>query len=671
MARDPYKYFRIEARDLLDQFAKGVLDLEKEGGGALVQRLLRVAHTLKGAARVVKQTGIADRAHAVEDLLVPWRDRDGPLPRNEIDALLDELDQAETHLKALAPAEEAATPAGTGTAAVAEEPVRSVRAEIGEVDILLDGLAESHALLSGLRGAGAAMEQSRHLSDLLVAQLAPRPGTPQAGPQKQLFTLADDLRRKLSGMDTLLDQTVGQMDRELGQLRDNAEQLRLAAAESLFTVLERTARDGARQLGRQVEFEGVGGDIRLDAPVVETMQRALVQIVRNSIAHGIESPDERRRVGKPENGRIRLSVARTGRMVVFEVSDDGRGLDFDAIRRAAKTPHASDEDTLGLLLRGGVSTSERVTEAAGRGVGLDVVRDVAQALGGTVKVNSEKGRGTAFVLTVPPSLSAVDALLVEAAGVAAGIPLASVRRCLRLEPPDFADTGIGLAISYADTAIPFLPLADLLTLPRPPGELRWTAVTIESPGGLAAIGVDRLLGTTRVVVHPLPSDAPADEIVAGASLDAEGNPRLMLDPERLVAAVGRAAGNLPAETKPKPPILVVDDSLTTQMLQRSILESAGYQVDVAGSAEIGLEMAKARDYGLFLVDVEMPGMDGFGFIERIRSDPVLYRVPAILVTSRAAPEDLARGREVGAQGYMIKSAFDQRELLAMIKRLTE
>jgi two-component system chemotaxis sensor kinase CheA len=669
MARDPYKYFRIEARDLLDQFAKGVLDLEKEGGGALVQRLLRVAHTLKGAARVVKQTGIADRAHAVEDLLVPWRDRAGPLPRGAIDALLAELDQAETLLTALAPAEDAA--AAAGPSPLVDEPVRSVRAEIGEVDTLLDGLAESHALLAGLRGAGVAMEQSRHLSDLLVAQLAPRPGTPQAGPQKQLFTLADDLRRKLSGFDTLLDQTVGQMDRELVQLRENAEQLRLAAAENLLTVLERAARDGARQLGRQVDFDGIGGDIRLDAPVLETMQRALVQILRNAIAHGIESPDERRRLGKPERGQIRVRVARTGRTVTFECSDDGRGIDFEAIRRAAKTPHASDDETIGLLLRGGLSTSERVTEAAGRGVGLDVVRDVAEALGGTVKVTSEQGRGTAFVLTVPPSLSAVDALLIEAGGIAAGIPLGSVRCCLRLEPTDFADTGLGLAISYANKAIPFLPLADLLALPRGPGELRWTAVIVESPDGLAALGVDRLLGTPRVVVHPLPADAPADEIVAGASLDAEGNPLLMLDPERLVAGVGRAAGSLPAEAKPKPPILVIDDSLTTQMLQRSILEAAGYRVDVAGSAEIGLEMAKARDYGLFLVDVEMPGMDGFGFIERIRSDPVLYRVPAILVTSRAAPEDLARGREVGAQGYMIKSAFDQRELLSMIKRLTE
>jgi len=479
------------------------------------------------------------------------------------------------------------------------------------------------------------------------------------------------LRRKLSGADRVLDQTLGQMDREIGLLRDNTEQMRLIAANSLFTGLERAVRDGARALGRLAEFTGEGGEIRLDAPVIEAVQHALMQMVRNAVAHGIEPPEARRAQGKPEEGRVRLRVARRGRRILFECSDDGRGLDLEAIRRAARAPNATDEEAARLLLKGGISTSDQVTQAAGRGVGMDVVRDVVQRLGGGLDIRSDPGQGTTFELTVPSSLSAVDMLLVETSGVVSGLPLDSVRRCLRLAPEDFADTGNGLAVRYEEAALPFLPLAELIAAPRPPAEMRWTAVVVAGHDGLAVIGIDRLLGSTRLVVHPLPEDAPAEDIVAGASLDAGGNPRLMLDPDRLVAAIARSAGGSTTADKPLPAILVIDDSLTTQMLQRSILESAGYRVDVAGSAEIGLEMAKAREYGLFLVDVEMPGMDGFGFIERIRSDPVLYRIPAILVTSRAAPEDLERGRAAGAQGYMIKSAFDQGELLAMIRRLTE
>ena len=673
MARDPYKYFRIEARDLFDQFAQGVLDLEKGGDSALVQRLLRLAHTLKGAARVVKENGIAESAHAIEDVLVPWRDGGETVPRAEIDRVLAELDRAEARLKELAAPEETPAPGHpVSTAAPApEEPALSVRAELTEIDTLLDGLAETHALVGGLRGAVEATEQSRHLADLLVAQLAPRPGIALSGPQKQLFTLADELRRKLSGVERTIDQTVGHMDRELAQLRDAAEQMRLIAAGSLFTGLERVARDYAHVTGRQVVFAGEGGEIRLDAPVVEAVERALVQMVRNAVAHGIEPPAERRAAGKPEHGTVRLRVTRRGRHILFECADDGRGLDFGAIGRAAGAPRASPEEALRLLLRGGISTSAQVTEAAGRGVGMDVVRDVVQRVEGGLEVKSEPGRGTVFELTVPSSLSAVDSLLVEASGVVAALPLDSVRRCLRLSPEDFADTGHGLAIRHDESGIPFLPLAELIATPAMTRPQRWTAVVVAGVSGLAAIGVDRLLGSARLIVHPLPEDTPADDIVSGASLDAEGNPRLMLDPGPLVAAIGRATGAPQAGAGALPTILVIDDSLTTQMLQRSILESAGYRVEVAGSAEIGLEMAKARDYGLFLVDVEMPGMDGFAFVERIRSDPVLYRVPAIMVTSRAAPEDLERGREVGAQGYMIKSAYDQSELLAMIRRLTE
>jgi two-component system chemotaxis sensor kinase CheA len=186
---------------------------------------------------------------------------------------------------------------------------------------------------------------------------------------------------------------------------------------------------------------------------------------------------------------------------------------------------------------------------------------------------------------------------------------------------------------------------------------------------LAAIGVDRLRGTANVVLRALPELAPAERFVAGASLDAEGNPQLVLDADGLV---DEAAGKVGAETEESsaaPPVLVIDDSLTTRMLERSILESAGYLVDVAVSAEEALESARRKKYSLFLVDVEMPGMDGFTFIERIRADAELRHIPAILVTSLSSPESLKRGEEVGAQGYMIKSEFDQAQLLALIKRL--
>jgi two-component system chemotaxis sensor kinase CheA len=197
-----------------------------------------------------------------------------------------------------------------------------------------------------------------------------------------------------------------------------------------------------------------------------------------------------------------------------------------------------------------------------------------------------------------------------------------------------------------------------------------TVVVVDAARTLAAVAVDRLIGVANVVVRPLPALVVAERWVAGASLDAEGVPRLVLDPDAFVETVrGAALPEAPALARDKPCILVTDDSLTTRMLEQSILESAGYEVDLATSAEEALEKAAKRRYGLFLVDVEMPGMDGFSFVERTRADPAQRDVPAILVSSRNAPEDKRRGEEAGASAYVVKSEFDQTRLLAIIERL--
>jgi two-component system chemotaxis sensor kinase CheA len=183
------------------------------------------------------------------------------------------------------------------------------------------------------------------------------------------------------------------------------------------------------------------------------------------------------------------------------------------------------------------------------------------------------------------------------------------------------------------------------------------------------VGVERLRGTQNLILRPLPDCTPSDPVVAGASLDAEGHPQLVLDPQGLVEHVGRAGSALAAMPSSRAPILVIDDSLTTRMLEQSILESAGYEVDLATSGEEGLERARQRSYALFLVDVEMPGMDGFSFIERAREDPILRDIPAVLVTSRASPEDRQRGSSAGARAYIVKGEFDQSELLEQIRIL--
>jgi two-component system chemotaxis sensor kinase CheA len=717
VAKDPYRYFRAEAREILEGLGSGVLLLERDPTPELVQRLLRLAHTLKGAARVVKQPKIAEHTHTIEEALAPLRDPGGKITRERVDrvlALLDAIAELVAALDGESP-REAPPPAVPRDAEVRRdaaakqdpaalshttiprdaavqprapvvEPARIVRAELAEMDALLEGVAEASVQLRSMRQAIGVLERARHLADLLVEQLAPSLARdlPRAevGVPSRARSLADELRGLVTRLERTLPNSLEQVERETRQVRDAAERLLLVPASSVFASLERTTRDAALALGKQAVFEATGGRIRLDAHVLGAVESALVQVARNAVAHGIEAPAGRATAGKTPMGRIALSIVRRGNRVAFVCRDDGAGVNLDAVRRvaekrglvAAGASKLDAEKLLRLLLEGGITTAGSVTEVAGRGIGLDLVREVAVRLGGEATVRTEAGCGTTVELVVPVSLSSVDALLVEAGGIVAAIPLDAVRVTRRLASRDVARSANGDTIVHDGAVLSFMPLARLLrakTWSSPTtGTFSALVVGSRTSTALAAIGVDRLLGTANVVMRPLPPLAPAEPIVAGASLDAEGKPQLVLDPERLVLEATTADRDpLPAPLAAPPPILIIDDSLTTRMLEKSILESAGYEVELAISAEEGLEKAQRRRYRLFLVDVEMPGMDGFTFVERTRADPLFRDIPAILVTSLNSPEDRARGSAVGASDYIVKGEFDQGRLLETIRTL--
>lgn len=687
--QDPLKYFRIEAREILEQLQRGLLELErgaKDTEG--VPRLLRLAHTLKGAARVVKQLEIAELSHKLEDLLVPLRGAQVELGPGEAQQLLGLVDAIARQIAALAqpPVAPAAPEPSAPKARVAAEPFASPEgakpaafAHVEDVDVLMDGVAELGFQLGSARRSLPQIERSLNLAEQLVERLDPRRsaewGTAGAA---ALRPLANELETRLSSLERELSTSLEQAARELGQIRDRVDQLRLAPVASMFGALERTTRDAAVSLGKQAVFEATGGELRLDVDVLSAVQRALVQAVRNAVAHGIEPAPERSQSRKPVQGRVTLEVLRRGNRICFICQDDGRGVDIGAVRLEAERqgrlePSGSGsgpDELLSLLLRGGISTSRAITEVAGRGVGLDLIREALESVGGTVSLHTEQGQGTRLELDVPASLSALDALIVDARGQLCAIPLAHVVQAVRLTAAELNRTATSAAMLVGGQVVPFMPLAQLLRVALTGERERasWSVVVVRGAGGLLALGVDRLLGSESIVARSLPDSAQVDATVAGVTLDADGNPRLLLDTDALVAS----AGSVPLEpphTPVKHKILVVDDSLTTRMLEQSILESAGYEVELATSGEQGLEKAQAQAYDLFLVDVEMPGMDGFTFIERVRAEPRLASTPAVLVTSRVSTADLERGRAAGASGHIAKGDFDQVEFLDKIRRL--
>jgi len=309
-----------------------------------------------------------------------------------------------------------------------------------------------------------------------------------------------------------------------------------------------------------------------------------------------------------------------------------------------------------------------VTEISGRGLGLGIVRASVERLGGQVSIRSQSGQGTVLELSLPASMSTYPALAVQCGGTDSLIPFSAVRSAFSLRAQNLAHTVEGERLLVNGEAIPYASLAVCLGQAAT-GRLK-AGLVLQMAGGVAAIGVDRILGVREAVVLPLPVLAPAHALVAGACLDASGVPGLVLDPEGLIGLVGsmHSTGTSPISAVALP-LLVIDDSLTTRMLEQSILETAGYQVVLAASAEEGLAKLKQGRFGLILVDLEMPGMNGLEFLESVGKNRDLRGIPAIMVSSRSSAEDLYRAKQAGAVDYITKGEFNQDKLLKRIREL--
>ncbi len=428
MANDPYKYFRVEARELIDGLSQGVLQIERGAGSSEeLARLLRLAHTLKGASRVVKQTSIAEAAHAIEDVLAPHRrGGDKPVSADEINQVLKLIDSVEMALKALEPSTEAAHP--TAPPAV-EDTFQTARVSIDELDALLEAVSQAGIQLGALGKMGVELEGLERLSGLLLNELEQQ----RSGSEGEVVDSNGELRKTADRLHSSLVRIrrestarLSTLASEMRQIRDQGNTLRLLPASVIFPSLERAVRDAAQLLQKEVEFKTSGGENRLDGHMLSALRDALLHMVRNAVDHGLEAPEERARCGKKPAGSLLLRVERRGNRMVFSCIDDGRGIDVAQVRNSAvshglisraEANALSTSEAMRLIFRPGISTRSAVTDVSGRGIGLDVVREVAQRFKGEVNARSEMGVGTTIEMSAPVSLSSFTALVVDAAGL--------------------------------------------------------------------------------------------------------------------------------------------------------------------------------------------------------------------------------------------------------------
>ncbi|MES2640769.1 MAG: response regulator [Myxococcota bacterium] len=682
MSNDALHYFRIEAQELVAELRQGMVDLDRAPWDrAVVRRLFRVAHTLKGAAQVVDHPQIAALSHAVEEFLSPYRDGTDLVPPESLrEALQLVMGMEEAVVGLDRPAAGGDPRAENGPPAV---PYETMRVELKELDSLLGSLSELEAQIAGFqRPEDCLVEARRIVNDFgihLTTNASATTAYLAAGADSKLVAMVEDLARSLERCHGTLRAARDRTEAEVTLLHDQAQRMRLIPTSVLLTTLERAARDAGQMLGKPVIVTSSGGHLHLDSHVLETLKDALLQVVRNAVVHGVESPDGRAAAEKPPFGQIRLSVERRGGKVAISCTDDGAGIDLDgvglaAIRRGVLTPDEGAALTLpgavDLLRAGGISTRDSADMLSGRGIGFNVVNAAVERLSGTLTVHSDKGLGTTVELLVPVALTAIRSLKVEAGGLVAWIPVDAIARAVRVPAGEVVGTAHDRVVTDAGETLPFLCLHDVLEAPirARPGSIE-TMLLLQAGGRRVALGVDRIVGVRDILARPIESELTASALVAATTLDSAGVPELVLEPSRIIEL---APALLPVAERhhDRLPILIVDDCATSRLVEQEILQAAGYEVDLADTGEEGLRRAKRRAYGAFIVDVEMPGMDGFEFVTRIHDHPLLAQTPCFLVTSRSAAAYRRKGELAGVTGYVLKGELRRGDFLEQLRKHT-
>ena len=505
----------------------------------------------------------------------------------------------------------------------------------------------------------------------------------------------DAVRQTLGTMQHLLATRIDELDRFdrrssnlAQQLYDEALQCRMRPFGDATHAYPRIVRDLARSLGKRVRFSIVGESTQIDRDILDMLDAPLGHLLRNALDHGVEAPEQRLAQGKPAEATLTLEARHSAGKLLISVSDDGAGVDLDAVRAAVVRRHLadaataarmSDQELLDFLLLPGFSMRAQVTDVSGRGVGLDAVHEMVKAVRGTVRIVTEAGHGTRFVLQLPLTLSVIRSLLVQVGGEAYAFPLAHVRRTLELARGEI-DMLEGQQHFAFDGRPVGLVTAHQLLGTDAPDEVRANVavVVIGDERGTYGVAVDRFLGERMLVVQPLDSRLGKVKDIAAGALMENGEAVLIVDVEDLLRSVDKLVrgGQLDkvqraqgVAARARKHVLVVEDSLTVRELERKLLEKRGYTVTVAVDGMDGWNALRSTHFDLVVTDIDMPRMDGIELVTLIKRDALLKSVPVMIVSYKDRDEDRRRGLDAGADYYLAKGSFHDEALLDAVHDL--
>lgn len=730
--------FRVEAEENIRTVTNSLIELEKspspEKYRQLIEAIFRKIHSLKGAARSVNlrefelvcqpvetifsrlklneitfETKLFDLLHRVIDflgeLLSTLGEKSTSAQRSVRKELIDQLDYFS---KSASHATKA--PVAESTPMLAPHCEKEPKADVLKIKQQVAGSEQtvriSVAKLDSLLLQAEEFIQTKVTAQQLVLELREikttiasytlnsqqwkswqnNPNICDHDEMQSLYeTRLATLHARIAAVSQMAEQDLRVMQRIVDGHLESMKQVLMLPATSLTENLPKIVRDLSQQQGKEIDLVISGDEIEIDRRILEELKDPLIHIMRNCTDHGIEKPDRRKELNKPATGQIIIAFSRSeNRQVEISITDDGSGIDTNQVRdlaiergvipsEAAKKMDA--KELLAIILQSGFTTSSIITDISGRGLGLAIVSEKIEKLGGSISIESKPDAGTSFRLLLPITLATFRVVLVRVADFLFAIPTTNVKKTLRIKAEDIKTVKNRQTIRHHDKILSLVHLGDVLGLrDHYSGSEQLTIVVMASGECQIAFVVDEVVDELQILVKGLGQQLSRVRSISGATILGNGKVVPVLNVHDLMKTAQQFASVRNHENSEKVPevsmkILVAEDSITSRILLKSILESAGFQVNTAVDGADAFVQLQAGEFDLLVSDVDMPRMSGFELTAKIRSDKKLGELPVVLVTALESRDDRERGVDVGANAYVIKSSFDQSNLLEVIDKL--
>ncbi len=494
------------------------------------------------------------------------------------------------------------------------------------------------------------------------------------------------LQEKVSLILKLALQNRNEINSRFRNIYDDIKETFIFKSSYLLDIFPKFVRDLSNELGKEIHFETSGGEVTADRRILDEMKEPLLHLLRNAIDHGIESADVRFGKGKDLKGKINLNVTNPGSSnIEIILQDDGQGINIDKVKAAAiksgvleqsKAESLSDEEAIKLIYLSDLSTSKVITDISGRGLGMAIVKNKIEKIGGTVSVNSQKDKGTTIKIILPSAFTTLRGIFIKTSERNFVIPSNKINQVLRIDSATIKTVENKETIIYENTPVSAVFLSDVLGLSRKNGKNKshsYSAIILRDEENKIALIVDKVLDEKEILQKPFNKQLKRVKNFSGATISADGKVIPVLNVKDILESVKKgvrsAVSEIAEDEEISKNILVVDDSITSRILLKDILESRGYKISLAVDGNDAFNKIKTGNFDLVVSDIEMPKMDGFELTKAIKDDERFQEIPVVLVTALASLEDKAKGIDAGADAYIVKSSFEQSNLLEIVKRL--